>query len=65
VTKVDLAEELWPILRTRIEVARANGTLATIPVARVALKAWDEAQKGLRQRAFIRTQEPLPSGVEY
>ncbi len=64
VTKVDLAEELWPILRTRIEVARANGTLATIPVARVALKAWDEAQKGLRQRAFIRTQESLPSGEE-
>jgi hypothetical protein len=51
-SKVKLAEALWPHLEADLIARRDAGTLDQIPIARVALRAMELAQIALRQRAI-------------
>jgi hypothetical protein len=53
VSKVDLAEELWPVLHRRIRRAERHGTEHNIPVVRVLDRATDLARELPRRNLVI------------
>ena len=52
--KLQLAEELWPILQEKVRRDKASGKRLRVPAVRVAVKAMDMARKAPRRRVAIR-----------
>jgi hypothetical protein len=52
--KLDLAEELWPVLREKVRLDVASGKRLRVPAARVAVKALDMARDAPRRLVALR-----------
>lgn len=52
--KVELAEELWPVLRRKVRRNIASGKRLRVPAARVAAKALDMAREAPRRQVALR-----------
>jgi hypothetical protein len=52
--KLELAEELWPVLREKVRRDVASGKRLRVPAALVAVKALDMARDAPRQRVALR-----------
>jgi hypothetical protein len=56
-SKTDLAEELWPVLKRKVQLAERRGTVERIPIVRVLDRATDLAREFPRRNVVIPLRE--------